>query len=373
MRVFSQLLAPRREDGFLKWFSHWTSVYVAMNKTLISVLFLVASGASSASQLDYPERDGQFLERGEEGWFWYEPIPEEEPIEEKAEKKPAKPAVETMALPKKPEPEPKPKPEHVQPSTPPPPPAMSAEWFRKNIKKYKDRAWNNPTPENVSAFLYVQKMAMNRSANFADVWKQVVSTDPTLDANSTAPTTTSGALRLKAEANNARKELLAKMKDKVGLIFFFNGSQYSMEQARTIDAIQQLYGIDVLAVSTDGSTLPDDFLAKVVRDRGQSQVMGVKQVPATYVAFDDNTTKPIGVGMFARPLVEDRILMVAQMSGAISDEEYMATQKQLKKEEDLIGAVAPQAYASINPEKTDEDGFIPPSELLRIIRQETSK
>jgi len=342
-----------------------------MNKTLISVLFLVASCAASASQLDYPERNGQFIERGEEGWFWYEPIPEEEPVEEKAEEKPANPAVETMAMPKKPEPTPKP--EQVQPATPPPPPAMSAEWFRKNIKKYKDRAWNNPTPENVSAFLYVQKMAMNRSANFADVWKQVVSTDPTLDANSTAPTTTSGALRLKAEANNARKELLAKMKEKVGLIFFFNGSKYSMEQARTIDAIQQLYGIDVLAVSTDGSALPDDFLAKVVIDQGQSQVMGVKQVPATYVAFDDNTTKPIGVGMFARPLMEDRILMVAQMNGAITDEEYMATQKQLKKEEDLIGAVAPQAYASVNPEKTDEDGFIPASELLRIIRQETSK
>ncbi|WP_215981862.1 conjugal transfer protein TraF [Marinobacter sp. F3R08] len=333
------------------------------------MLFLVASGLASASQLDYPERNGQFIERGEEGWFWYEPVPEEEEPEKKPEVKPPEPSVETLAKPKKPEPTPEP----VTAQPPAPPAAMSAEWFRKNIKKYKDQAWENPTPENVSAFLYVQKMAMNRSANFADVWKQVVSTDPMLDANSTAPTTTSGTLRLKAEANSARKDLLTKMKDKVGLIFFFNGSQYSMEQARTLDAIQQLYGIDVLAVSTDGSTLPEDALAKVVMDQGQSQVMGVRQVPATFVAFNDNTTKPIGVGMFARPLMENRILLVAQMNGAISDEEYMATQKQLKKEEDLIGAVAPNAYASVKPDQTDEDGFIPAPELLRIIRQETNK
>ena len=340
-----------------------------MNRFVIGMLFLAASGAAAASQLDYPERRGEFLERGEEGWFWYEPVPEEAEPEKEPEQKPPEPSVETMAMPITPEPEP----QTAQPAPPPPPAAMSAEWFRKNIKKYKDRAWENPTPENVSAFLYVQKMAMNRSANFADVWKQVVATDPVLDANSTAPTTTSANLRLQTETKKARKELLSRIKDQVGLIYFFNGSQYSMEQARTIDNIQKLYGIDVLAVSTDGTPLPEDFLAKVVVDQGQSKVMGVKQVPATFVAFNDNTTKPIGVGMFARPLIEDRILLVSQMQGAISDEEYMATQNQLKREEDLIGAVAPQAYASADSESVDKDGFIPPNELLRIIKQELNK
>ncbi len=334
---------------------------------------LLASGFTTASQLDYPERDGRFLERDQEGWFWYEPVPEEpEPEDEvPAPKKPPEKEVETLAKPKAVEPAPSPSP--AQQTQPAPPDAMSAEWFRANIKKYKDKAWENPTPENVSAFLYVQKMAMNRSAKFADVWKEVVTTDPVLDANSTAPTTTSGTLRMKAETKKARKELLGTVKEKVGLIFFYNSSQYSMEQARTLDAINELYGIDVLAVSTDGSPLPEGVLGEAVMDQGQSQVMGVKQVPATFIAFDDNTTRPIGVGMFARPLMEDRILMVAQMHGSISDEAYMATQNQLKKEDDLIGVIAPNAYANAEPETTDENGFIPPEQLMRIIRQELNK
>lgn len=345
-----------------------------MTKSLtIFLAALLVSGATTASQLDYPERDGRFLEREQEGWFWYEPVPEDpEPEDEEPQtKKPPEKAVETLAKPKASEPAPAPSP--AQPTESQPPAAMSAEWFRENIKKYKDKAWENPTPENVSAYLYVQKMAMNRSAKFADVWKEVVSTDPVLDANSTAPTTTSGTLRMKAETKKARESLLGSIKDEVGLMFFFNGSQYSLEQARTLDAIQKKHGIDVLSVSVDGSRLPEGVLGKVIIDQGQSQVMGVRQVPATYVAFSDNTTKPIGVGMFARPLMEDRILLVAQMNGAISDEAYMATQNQLKREEDLIGAVAPNAYANASSDSTDEDGFIPPATLLKIIRQELNK
>jgi len=342
-----------------------------MKNIVIGILWAGLCGSVAAAQLDYPEREGRFLERAEEGWFWYEEIPEEETPPEPPEQATPQSPVETLSTPKKAQPESKPAPPAPTGQAPAP---MSAEWFRQNISKYKDMAWENPTPENISAFLYVQKMALNRSAQFAEVWQQVVATDPMLDANSTAPTTTSPTLRLRAETKKARKELLTRIKEQVGLIYFFNGSQYSQEQARTINNIQKLYGIEVLAVSTDGTRLPDDFLAKVVMDEGQSKVMGVRQVPATFVAFNDNTTKPIGVGMFARPLLEDRILLVSQMHGAISDEEYLASQFQLKREEDLIAAVAPVAMSeSETNDVQNTDGFIPPKELLRIIKQETSK
>lgn len=341
-----------------------------MPKSIVVLLLLAFSAqTAAASQLDYPDRDGRFLQRGEEGWFWYEVIPEDEkPEKVKPEAPKPKDSVETLAKPKKTEPQPE-----AAPALPPPPPAMSAEWFRENIKKYRDEAWNNPTPENVSAFLYVQKMAMDRASKFADTWQKVVATDPMLDANSNAPTTTSGTLRMKATTKQYRKELLGSISDRVGLIFFFNGSEYSMEQARSLDAISQLYDIDVLSVSIDGSGLPKGILGPVIMDEGQSEKMNVRQVPATHIAFNDNTTKPIGVGMFARPLMEDRILLVAQMHGAISDEDYMATQNQLKKEDELIELIAPNAYESAAPGSTDDEGYIPPDQLLKMIREELNK
>lgn len=331
------------------------------------LLFSLGAQAVAASQLDYPDRDGRFLQRGEEGWFWYEPVPEgEEPEKVKPEPPKPKKSVETLAKPKKKEPE-------VKSPPPPPPAAMSAKWFRANIKKYRDKAWSNPTPENVSAFLYIQKMAMDRASKFANTWKKVVATDPMLDANSNAPTTTSGTLRMKATTKKARKDLLSSVSDSVGLMFFFNDSEYSREQARSLDAISQLYGIDVLSVSTDGSRLPKGILGEVVMDNGQAKKMNVRQVPATHIAFNDGTTKPIGVGMFARPLMEDRILLVAQMQGVIADDDYMATQNQLKREDELIELISPDAYENAAPGTTDNEGYIPPDQLLKLIREELNK
>ncbi len=110
----------------------------------VLLLALIASAVPAAAS-DRVSADNpvvRFYGRKAEGWFWYEPIP-----------KPAQP-------------------ERLQPEQPAlapvsrrtaAPATFSAAWFRQNLPKYKDLAWDHPTLTNLRAFLLVQRFALDRA------------------------------------------------------------------------------------------------------------------------------------------------------------------------------------------------------------------
>ena len=110
-----------------------------------------------------------FYGNNAEGWYWYQDPKEEEPQEEPLPPPPP---------PKAPEPEPEP----VLKAEAPPAP-FTAAWVREMLPKYKDIAWDNPTPENVKAYFLLQRFAIDRSSKFADVAKTVTMGNPLLDEN----------------------------------------------------------------------------------------------------------------------------------------------------------------------------------------------
>ena len=113
-----------------------------------------------------PEAAG-FYFREEEGWFWYErepdpapapklPLPEQPPV-------PAEPQVSETA------------PEGQKP--------LSAQWIREHIGAYRDAAIDDPTPQNVALYLYLQRVALDKSSRFAAATQRAVQLDPFLDSN----------------------------------------------------------------------------------------------------------------------------------------------------------------------------------------------
>lgn len=345
-------------------------------KTLYAVVLLGVMSQASAG-LYYPDHKGDFFDRAHEGWFWYEKmLSDKTPKKHKVVKSPApKSNVETMKVP----PAPVAKatsPAPTSDTTPSGPPAFTAAWFRKNLPKYRDRAWNDPTPQNVAAFMYVQKMVLNRSERFSNVWRDVIATDPILDANSVTPTATNGSLLMREAVYNKRKTVLKSLKSTIGILFFYNGSKYSAEQARTLDAIHKQYGVPVLAASVDGSSLPSDVKLPSRIDAGQAKHLHVHSVPATFVMLKDHSFIPIGEGIFAMPTVENRMLLVAQSNGLISEKDYMETQFRLHETPDLITDLEkaehsnPNLKANLQSVETGKDGFIPPAQLLNKIHQE---
>lgn len=146
-------------------------VRMTMKNSPLNILFMVAlSLGLTQTHLAWSQDSGRvgFYERKEEGWFWYKEEPQK--TEKKPEEPEPKPVADTKPTP--------PKPPAAQPSGPE---MFSAEWFRENLPKYKDLAWNNPTIENVRTFLYLQRFAIDRSEQFSDATELAVVGDPFLD------------------------------------------------------------------------------------------------------------------------------------------------------------------------------------------------
>ncbi len=150
---------------------------------------LLALGVTLIAPMAYAQEsdpDNRFYDRKAEGWFWYkEEIPEEEP-------EPEKPEPQVVAAP----PPQQPEPTAPAPAVPQGPAVFSAAWFRENLPKYKDEAWNNPTIENVRTYMYLQRYAMDRSEQFADATELAVVGDPFLDEESRRPSATFASQKL---------------------------------------------------------------------------------------------------------------------------------------------------------------------------------
>lgn len=318
-------------------------------------------GTAAAQSLEYPEREGRFLERGSEGWFWYEPIPEESEEPDPVEEPPSPPEpIETVKIPEPPAPAEPPK------SMPAPPAKLSAEWIRKNMQKYRDAAWDNPTPENVAAFLYLQSYTIDKSRKMADAATEVIAVNPILDVSTSRPSTQGAYEALDIQAARNKERLISKLSEQIGIWFFYDQGVLSERQAGVLNLVQTEFGISILPVSLDGTPMPEGRFEKWVMDQGHSTQLNILSVPALLVVHPDGKFASLGQGGLSKPEIESRLLIIARQHGWISEEEFNSTKGDLTP----VGQIArtiESRIESTNPDEnhSDPDGFIPPQELIK--------
>jgi conjugal transfer pilus assembly protein TraF len=260
-----------------------------------------------------------FINEGEKGWFWYEEIPEEiepeevEPIEPEAEKAP------------EPRETPPPTTTTVAPAPKGPAP-LSAEWFRKNLDGFRDKAIDKPNDENVKAYLYLQKVMMDKAETFTNKYQEMVVGDPYLDETNRYPTSNFAGKHLESAAKEKKLNLLEALSKRAGVFFFFKKDcPLCGQQAWILNEFRKQNGIDVVAISMDGSRLEKGQF-KTLDDTGQSEKMDVVNYPAIVLASPPNTYKVIGQGGgYSITDIQDRMLLVAKTIGVISPEEYDQT------------------------------------------------
>lgn len=247
----------------------------------------------------------------ERGWFWYEVEPEPEP-EEQAPETAMPPAPEVPA----------------RAEQPADPPVLSAAWIRKYLEKFQERAIDNPTPENVAAFLYVQRAMMDKSQRFAEQVVNVVRQDPYLDQNTRRPIATFGNNLFAREAQAARQAILQKIARQAGIFFFFQSTCKQCEiQAPVLKGLQDRYGFVVFPVSVDGLPLANGLYPDYAADRGQARALGVVKTPAMFLGKPSGREiVPLGQNTLAAPQLEENILAAARDAGWITPEEYNRTQ-----------------------------------------------
>lgn len=302
-------------------------------------------------QLSAMPNSAPFYDDKERGWFWYEEESPEELIDP-----------ETIVPSPPPPPEKKEAPSLAKPSRPKP---LSAEWFRKNMEKYRDKAIDDPTHENVSAYMYLQRIMLDKAEKFSEVSQRVVMTDPVLDENTRRPTATFGAFAKDEMSTKATEKAAKKLAEAAGLWFFYDSTcDFCVKQAGVLKGLMNAYGFKVLAIARDGVPLPGGSFPDFTIDRGQSKKLGVDTTPALFLVKPGENVGAIqlGQGLLAGNEIIKRSITLAHQSGWLNNSEYQETLK-----------VNPIQVETKTIQNIDENALENMNSLVKTIRNNLKK
>lgn len=326
----------------------------------LSLLALALVGANAFAAV----QDNRFYDRKGEGWFWYNEELEPEPEEPQPEPEPPLPPpviVEQM-------PEPTPAPE-----TPAGPEPLSAEWVRIMLPKYLDKAWSEPTVENVRAYYYLQRFSIDRSEQFALAAQLAVQGDPLLDETARRPLASFAVHELDRKKDDETRRVVKEVAKRAGIFFFFGPDCDGCEiQAPIIKDLERVDGFAVIPVSTGGATIRSVSFDNVREDKGHAEHLGVLTYPATYLATPDGQFSVIGQGAYALAEMRQRILIAAKAADIITDDEFGRTRPILNHNTNIAENVQQDLLEALKDryvESTEADTMIPASELVKFFRE----
>jgi conjugal transfer pilus assembly protein TraF len=260
---------------------------VQRNSLLVLFLLVVLADVVSISILKAgPVAQGSssltFFQRRAEGWHWYQ----DPPCDEKAEKK-DKPSYSLS-------------------------PTQQIDAQRKALETKLHSAIVTPTRENLIAYITAQKALMDQSQKFAEMWKQVVLTTPSLDETLQHPVD-QNARHLYYTAHHQRVEKqIKKLALEYGLFFFFRKNcAYCHHFSPIVKRFAQKYGWSVLPISLDSGTLPEFPHAK--QNNGIAERLQITHVPAL-IALHPKTGQlvPLAYGLVSESEIEQRVELLTR-------------------------------------------------------------
>ena len=258
-------------------------------ENLMPFLLLLIGLLSAMASAEQP-----WFDRHSEGWFWYEPIMEPEKEQDKLETQNAK----------------------LQP--------LSSAWIRGNIGQYLDKAIDHPSKENVSNYLYLDRLVKEKAERFAHVGKQVIEANPMLDENVRRPTSPAAAKIKDDMAYKAREWVLRKISRIVGLVFYYQGNcKLCHIQARTVQFLSMEYGFELIPVSTDGQLIPE--LPDSRTERSPPSTLNILTYPALFLMQPPNNIVLLRQGTTSLTALTERLVDVAYQQGWINKNEYQKT------------------------------------------------
>lgn len=318
---------------------------VACALALASAAWLLVTSTANAQE---GER-GKYYERKEEGWFWRERLPTppellsplalDEVVPEMSAPDPISPAT-SMALPE------------VRP--------LSPAWLREKLPEYRDRALENPSPENVRAYYYLQRYAMDVAERFALVAQKVVLADPALDENTRRPISTYGAQVFDEVARENITRVASKIASMAGVWYFYRSDcPYCRAQNPVLERLQRRIGLAVLPIALDGQAMPEGAFSQFVSDRGHAEQLGVTQTPTLYLVRKPDEFVLLSEGLVTDDGLLERIVYAAHDAGWITDEEFNSTR------------AAKPAEPAVNTLEVSAETLNDPVTLVELLRSRT--
>lgn len=319
---------------------------------------LFACSASSFAANEVPQSNmtepAGFFSRKAEGWFWYEV--EAESVESKA------PVTAT---------------EQTSPPTAKPildgNAPFSAAWVRENLPLYMDLAWTDPTPNNVKAYLYLKRYALDKSEQFTNAWELAMVGDPLIDEISRRPTSSFATTLIDQDAHQAQLLLINDVAKKAGLFHFFSSTCSSCEpQAQIIESFAYNHGFSLVTSSLDGNPLPSGAHQGFKIDSGLAQRLGITSLPATVLVTLNGQFEIIGNGPLSLPELQKRVLIAARRQALISEQAFEQTKPLLSSRSNTARMSITDAkimdHLVTNKTSGNPTNFVEPDQLLLIFK-----
>ncbi len=160
---------------------------------------------------------------------------------------------------------------------------------KKEYEEVEAAAIVNPTPANIKAYRQAMQLVSDRTAKLA----MLTATQNWQDPDSRLSQEAVNGSGLQQDLDDARKEYGEIVKN-YGLFYFISKDcKYCYVEANELKRLETSYGINVMIISMDDSTLPQ--YPNPVKDNGFSANLGISK-PGALVAFDVKNKKPIVIG-----------------------------------------------------------------------------
>lgn len=180
------------------------------------------------------------------------------------------------------------------------------------VKRALDHAILHPTKENVKNYIVLQHQVTERSVEFSKLWRAALLEEPELDFSLKHPTNNL-ARQVEVDQENLQQEEAIKQLAKISGLFFFYHSTcpYCRAFAPILKRLTDHYGIHVIAITTDGVSLPE--FPHSYPNQGQAATFKVTVEPALFVV-NPYTKKavPVGYGLMSEMDLKRRMVEIAK-------------------------------------------------------------
>ena len=163
--------------------------------------------------------------------------------------------------------------------------ADAAAKFKADMEKARQVAVWNPTEENLRRYYAYQKVTLDKAGLFADNWRRMIWADPSMDYNLVRPVSDLGKSEWMDERNGDRDLFFRRISAEVGIYYVFRESCGPCRvQGPIMYNFNQRYGINIHAISTDGSK--SALFPDAKPDQGQLAAWGINnKVTPAYLIF----------------------------------------------------------------------------------------
>jgi conjugal transfer pilus assembly protein TraF len=226
------------------------------------------------------------------------------------------------------------------------PAPFSAQWMREKLPVLRDRALQDPTPQNVRAYFYLQRHAMNMAERFALTAQSIVLTDPLLDENSRRPISTYGGQVFDAVARENTVRIATKIASDAGVWYFYRSDcEFCRAQNPVLDRLRRRIGLAILPIALDGRAMPEEPFARYVPNRGHAQQLGVNRTPTLFLVREPDQFIRLSEGFVTDDGLLERLIHVAYQAGWISEAEFQSTRAATPPPQNILTqAVDPSAH-----------------------------